>query len=135
VERTVREAIPELAGAAEVLRDQGDLIPVTRAEKVFGWHDRSDTPAADPAPFAVVVRSGSRRAAVMATRLLDQRDLVIKAIPQFLGRVPAVSGASVAPDGGVILLLDPAGLLDLNLALHQRENRAFTTSQDPGRRG
>jgi chemotaxis protein histidine kinase CheA len=83
----------------------------------------------------VVIHSGARRAAVLADRLLDQRDLVVKAVPRYLGRLPAVSGASVATDGGVILLLDPAGLLDLNLALHQRENRAFTAPQDPDRRG
>ena len=78
------------------------------------------------APFAVVVRVGTRRAALLAARLVDQRELVIKAIPRYLGGVPAVSGASVAPDGRVILLLDPAGLLDLNLELHQRETRAPT---------
>lgn len=127
VERTLRGATPERAGAAEVLRHQGDLIPVARAGDVFGWTStRGDRPAAASA-FAVVVRAGTRRAALLADRLLDQRDLVIKALPGYLGRVAAVSGASVAPDGRVILLLDPAGLLDLNLALHQRENRAFTT--------
>ncbi|HEU4451520.1 MAG TPA: ATP-binding protein, partial [Longimicrobium sp.] len=37
VERTLRGAKPEAAGAAEVLRDNGELIPVSRAERVFGW--------------------------------------------------------------------------------------------------
>jgi two-component system chemotaxis sensor kinase CheA len=133
VERTLRGAKPEAAGAAEVLRDNGELIPVSRAERVFGWSDPS-APGGG-APFAVVIRSGARRAALLASRLVDQRDLVVRALPRFLRRVPAVSGASVAPDGRVILLLDPAGLLELNLDLHQREKRAFTAPQDPGSRG
>jgi two-component system chemotaxis sensor kinase CheA len=133
VERTLRGAKPEAAGAAEVLRDNGELIPVSRAERVFGWSGPS-APGGG-APFAVVIRSGARRAALLASRLVDQRDLVVRALPRFLRRVPAVSGASVAPDGRVILLLDPAGLLELNLDLHQREKRAFTAPQDPGSRG
>lgn len=127
VERTLRGARPERAGAAEVLRLDGDLIPVTRAGDVFGWHERSGEIADGGAAFAVVVRAGSRRGAVLASRLVEQRDLVVKALPPYLGRVPAVSGASIAPDGGVVLLLDPAGLLDLNLTLHQ-EQRAVTTT-------
>jgi two-component system chemotaxis sensor kinase CheA len=133
VERTLRGATPEAAGAAEVLRLDGELIPVSRAERVFGWAGRAGPRGG--APFAVVVRSGARRAALLATRLVDQRDLVVRALPRYLRRVPAVSGASVAPDGRVILLLDPAGLLELNLELHQRENRGFIAPQDPGRRG
>ena len=102
---------------------------------MFGWSGAEGASRGSETAFAVVVRSGTRRGAVLASRLLDQRDLVIKALPSYLGRVPAVSGASVAPDGRVILLLDPAGLLELNLALHQRENRGLTTPQDPRRRG
>ena len=127
VERTLRGATPERAGAAEVLRLDGELIPVARAGRVFGWHERSGEAPDGRADFAVVVRSGSRRGALLASRLVEQRDLVVKALPAYLGRVPAVSGASIAPDGAVVLLLDPAGLLDLNLTLHQ-EHRALTTT-------
>lgn len=134
VERTVRSPRPERAGAAEVVRLAGELIPVARAERLFGWHERSKE-TADAADFAVVLQAGGRRGALLASRVLEQRDLVVKALPAFLGSLPAISGASIAPDGGVILLLDPAGLIDLNLAQHQRENRAFTTTQDPHRRG
>src|SRR5690606_26492411 len=119
VEGTLRGIAPERAGATEVLRLEDGLVPVARAERIFGWHERSATDDGNggaTAPFAVVVRSGSRRAAVLATRLLEQRDLVVKAMPHYLGRLPGVFGASVSPDGRVILLLDPAGLLDLNLA-------------------
>jgi two-component system, chemotaxis family, sensor kinase CheA len=135
VERTLHDPIAEMAGAAEVLRHENDLIPVARAGRVFGWDGEGEMRREGGGRFAVVVRSGTRRGAVLATRLIDQRDLVVKALPHYLGRVPGVSGASVAPDGGVILLLDPAGLLDLNLALHQRENRGLKTSQDSRRRG
>ncbi|HEX6926831.1 MAG TPA: chemotaxis protein CheA [Longimicrobiaceae bacterium] len=138
VEGTLRGIAPERAGATEVLRLEDGLVPVARAERIFGWHERSaadDGTGGATAPFAVVVRSGSRRAAVLASRLLEQRDLVVKAMPHYLGRLPGVFGASVSPDGRVILLLDPAGLLDLNLAHHQRENRAFIAPQNPRRRG
>lgn len=135
VEGTFRDLRPERAGATEVVRLEGELIPVARAERLFGWHERSDEAGGRGNEFAVILQAGGRRGALLASRVLEQRDLVVKALPAFLGSLPAISGASVAPDGGVILLLDPAGLIDLNLAQHQRENRGFTTSQDPHRRG
>lgn len=135
VDGTFRHPRPERAGATEVVRVEEDLIPVARADRLFGWHERSEEASGRANEFAVILQAGGRRGALLASRVIEQRDLVVKAIPPFLGSLPAISGASIAPDGGVILLLDPAGLIDLNLAQHQRENRGFTTSQDPHRRG
>lgn len=135
VEGTFRHPRPERAGTTELVRLEGELIPVARADRLFGWHERSDDAGGRGSEFAVVLQAGGRRGALLASRVIEQRDLVVKAMPAFLGSLPTISGASIAPDGGVILLLDPAGLIELNLAQHQRENRGFTTSQDPHRRG
>jgi chemotaxis protein histidine kinase CheA len=70
---------------------------------------------------------------VTADRLLDQRDVVVKALPAALGQPAAVSGATIAPDGRVILLLDAGGILDLNLESHRRGGRGQRTGEDPDR--
>ena len=109
IERTVRIEKIERAGRAEVVRSGEELVPVARPARLFGW------PGGDAPTFAVIVRAGGRAAAVTADRLEDQRDLVVKALPAFGRRSPALSGASVLPGGRVILVLDPVELIEMNL--------------------
>lgn len=109
IQRTVRLERIERVGPTEVLRSGDDLVPLARPDRLFGW------PAPAPEPFAVIVRAGGRTAAVTAERLIDRRDLVVKALPRYGRRSPGLSGASVLPGGGVILVLDPTELIELNL--------------------
>jgi two-component system, chemotaxis family, sensor kinase CheA len=123
VQETLRRVRPERAGGAEVIRHRDDLIPVARASRLLGWAD-SEPSAPDGGLFAIVLQRGNRTAAVLADRLLEQRDVVVRALPRSLGTVQGVSGATVTPGGQVVLLLDSGGLIDLNLDLHRREARA-----------
>jgi chemotaxis protein histidine kinase CheA len=123
VQETLRRVRPERAGGAEVIRHREALIPVARASRLLGWAD-SEPSAPDGGLFAIVLQRGTRTAAVLADRLLEQRDVVVRALPRSLGTVRGVSGATVTPAGQVVLLLDSGGLIDLNLDLHRREARA-----------
>lgn len=114
IRRTVRLDRMERVGRTEVIRDGEDLVPLARPERLFGW------PAGDGDNFAIVVRHGGRKAAFVAERLVDQRDLVVKALPAYGGRVRGLSGGSVLPGGQVILLLDAAELIELNLERRER---------------
>lgn len=109
VERTLRLDRIERAGPAEVVRAGDELVPLARLARLFGW------PPSEREGFALVVRAAGRAAAVTAEHLLDERDLVVKALPSYGGRCRGVSGASVVPGGGVILLLDPVDLIELNV--------------------
>ncbi|CAN5859596.1 hypothetical protein BH23GEM3_BH23GEM3_14910 [soil metagenome] len=123
VEEAIRPGATDRAGAADVVRYGDELIPLARPARLFGWNaDRTTDDV--PAPFAMVVRRGTRTAAVVADRLLEQRDVVVTALPPYLGHPPGVSGATIAPDGRVVLLIDAGGLIDLNLEFHRRESRA-----------
>jgi two-component system, chemotaxis family, sensor kinase CheA len=123
VQETLRRVRPERAAGAEVVRLRDTLIPVARPGRLLGWPEPAAEERAESG-FAIVVTRGTRSAALLADRIVDQRDVVLKPLPRTLGVVPAVSGATVTPAGQVVLLLDTAGLLDLNLNLHRRENRA-----------
>jgi two-component system, chemotaxis family, sensor kinase CheA len=59
----------------------------------------------------VVLADSMRRHAFKIDRLLGQRDVVLKGLSRALPGVPAVAGASVEPDGSVLLVLDPPGLI------------------------
>ncbi|CAN5704394.1 chemotaxis protein CheA [soil metagenome] len=123
VQETLRQVRPERAGGAEVVRHRDHLIPVARASRLLGFSDTVGENGAAGASFAIVLRRGNRSAAVLADRLLEQRDIVVRALPRSLGTIRGVSGATVTPSGHVVLLLDPGGLLDMNLDLHRRESR------------
>lgn len=121
VVETLRSVRTEMAGGAEVVRRGEELVPVARLERLFGWGDAADEPEGET--FALVVRRGSRTLAVIADRLLDQRDIVVKPVPAFLGSVPAVAGVAVSHEGSVVLLLDVTGILELNMDEHRRRSR------------
>jgi len=69
----------------------------------------------------VVLADTSRRHAFQVSQLIGQRDVVIKALNPLLPHLPAVAGASVEPDGSILVVLDPPGLI-------QRALRASRTN-------
>lgn len=107
VDRTLRIDGVDRVGPTEVVRLDEELLPLAEPARLFGWAPASR------GEFAVVIRQGGRGMALAADRVLDQRDLVVKALPSWGGRSRGVSGASVLPGGRAILLLDPLELLDL----------------------
>lgn len=108
VDHTVRVDRIDRVGPVEVVRVGDDLLPLADPDRLFGWS------AASRGEFGVVLRHRGHGAVLTVTRLVDQRDLVVKALPAFGRRPRGVSGASVLPGGRVILLLDPAEVIELS---------------------
>jgi two-component system, chemotaxis family, sensor kinase CheA len=69
-------------------------------------------PAADgpPGPAVVLTALGARHA-FRVDELLGQRDVVLKDLGRLLPRLELLAGASVEPDGSIMLVLDAAGLV------------------------
>jgi two-component system chemotaxis sensor kinase CheA len=83
----------------------GEPVPLVALTAALGF--------GDGAPFrgpAVILSTASGRHAFGVDELLGQRDVVVKDVGRVLGRLPLVAGASVEPDGSVMLVLDPEGL-------------------------
>jgi two-component system chemotaxis sensor kinase CheA len=64
-----------------------------------------------PAGPIVVLADTARRHAFHVDRLVGQRDVVVKGLSRLLPHLPAVAGVSVEPDGSVLVVLDPPGLI------------------------
>jgi two-component system chemotaxis sensor kinase CheA len=60
----------------------------------------------------VVLESGARRYGFQVDALVGQRDVVVKDLGQLLPRLGVVRGASVDPDGTVLVVLDASGLIE-----------------------
>jgi two-component system chemotaxis sensor kinase CheA len=83
-----------------------------------------------PTGPVVVLADSSRTHAFTVDRLIGQRDVVIKALNPILPRLPAVAGAGVEPDGSVLVVLDPPGLIE-RARLASRANGPATSIKSP----
>jgi two-component system chemotaxis sensor kinase CheA len=81
-------------------------VPLTRLTETLGIADGE----ASEHPI-VVLADTSRRHAFQVDHLVGQRDVVLKGLSRLLPHLPAVAGASVEPDGSVLVVLDPPGLI------------------------
>jgi two-component system chemotaxis sensor kinase CheA len=67
--------------------------------------------SADVSGPIVVLADTSRRHAFQVDQLIGQRDVVLKALSPLLPTLPLIAGASVEPDGSILIVLDPPGLI------------------------
>lgn len=65
-----------------------------------------------PRPAVVVVTDGTRRHGFWVERLSGQRDVALTGLSPLLPRLAAVTGTALQPDGTLLFVLEPAGLLD-----------------------
>ena len=71
----------------------------------------------------LLVRSANERVAVHVDELFGNREMVVKNIGPQLARIAGVSGASVLPDGSIVLILNP-----VQLASRQRAPAAMAAA-------
>jgi two-component system, chemotaxis family, sensor kinase CheA len=93
-------------------------VPVSTLADVLGVG--SAAPSSGP---IVVLADSSRRHGFQVDRLVGQRDVVLKGLSRLLPHLPAVAGASVEPDGRVLVVLDPPGLIQRA----RQANRGYAT--------
>ena len=107
VERTVRlsdHAVRSVAGTRMlVLRD--GVLPLLDARAEFG-HGASGVPDEAEPSFAVIVRGREHRLALAVERLVGQRELVTRPLPDDVAEHTALSGGAVLSNGDIALIVD-----------------------------
>jgi two-component system, chemotaxis family, sensor kinase CheA len=108
----------EAAGWAEdhvegqvVIRVRDTILPVSDLAATLGVTAGQGGVPASESP-AVVVASMTRRHAFRVDALLGQRNVVVKDLGRLLPRLALLAGASLEPDGSILLVLDVSGLVD-----------------------
>ena len=91
-----------------VLRE--GIVPLVRLREHLHLGGTSHTEDPEGPITVVVVRSGPSRVGVVVDDLVGKQDVVIKHLPDFLGDVHGVAGATILGDGSVALILDVAAL-------------------------
>jgi chemosensory pili system protein ChpA (sensor histidine kinase/response regulator) len=99
----------ERVGRKPVLRIGGKIVPTMHLAEVVGQQSPPD--ANLTRLKAVVLNVGDQRLAVMVDQVVEAREVVVKTLGSLLGRVHAVTGATIMGDGGVVLILNPNDML------------------------
>ena len=76
-----------------------------------GAADDHEAPARQRGWTVVLVSYRDRAYGLVVDRLLGDREIVVKGMSAYLGRLPAVGGVTVLDDGSLALILDIEGLL------------------------
>ncbi len=94
-------AVHDVAGSLVIAReDSGATMPLADLGEVLGV-------AGARSPRAVVVaRLTGESVAWAVDEVESEREVVVKSLGDFLGRVPGASGATIDDDGSVLLLVD-----------------------------
>jgi two-component system chemotaxis sensor kinase CheA len=113
----VRESIaPEkgqirtLAGGQEIMMLRGQALPIVRLSRLLRLRGGAEDIERS---LLIHVAARDRRFCIAVDRLVGQRQTVVKALPGMMGQVPGISSCSILEDGGIGLILDVAGLVDL----------------------
>jgi len=94
-------------GSSEVINLRDHLLPICRLDSFF----RLNTGSARGQEYVVVVGSGDRRGGLVVDRLLGQQEIVIKALDDYLGDIPGISGGTVLGDGNISMIVDISSIL------------------------
>lgn len=92
---------------------RGEVLGVSRLRTLLR-SEGGDTASEDRDGLSVVVvSSAGRRMGIIVDTFVRRQEIVIKPLAPYLASLPGISGASIMGDGGVVLILDPAELLQL----------------------
>lgn len=99
---------------SEVLRLRDRVIPLIRAERLFGCRSAKNADGNGHRPdellCVVIIGVGEKRVGLVVEELLGQEETVIKPLGSYLKHIPGVAGATIGGDGRVRLILDPGAV-------------------------
>jgi two-component system, chemotaxis family, sensor kinase CheA len=88
---------------------RGNVLPLLCLSDVFCWGEVATNNS--DIVCAVVVKYSGTQVGITVDALLEQQELVVKSIDQFISNNNGITGASILGDGRVVLILDTASLI------------------------
>jgi len=110
-------------GGTEVINLRDQLLPIRRLDGFYKVNKGGERDL----EYVVVVGSGEKRGGLVVDRLLGQQEIVIKALDDYLGDLPGISGGTVLGDGSISMIVDISSILS-GLKSSTKE-RTFVTSE------
>jgi two-component system chemotaxis sensor kinase CheA len=107
----------------EVIRLRNTVLPLARIADVLGATTKA---AEDEWRYIVVVGLAEQRLGVVVESLLGQKEVVIKSLGDYLGKVPGIAGSTILGDGRVIMIVDVGEFMRLCSAGNGHEQRQLS---------
>jgi two-component system chemotaxis sensor kinase CheA len=94
----------------EVVRLRDSVLPIAHIAKVM--NAQHDGPASEWT-YIVVVGLAEQRLGIVVDNMLGQKEVVIKSLGNYLGKVNGIAGSTILGDGQVIMILDVGEFMKL----------------------
>jgi two-component system chemotaxis sensor kinase CheA len=94
----------------EVIRLRNIVLPLARIADVLGTTSISRTAESR---YIVVVALAEQRLGVVVDSLLGQKEVVIKSLGDYLGKVSGIAGSTILGDGRVIMIVDVGEFMNM----------------------
>ena len=104
----LRQAQIQKINQQDVVQLRGEILPLVWMHRLLGCRDAGRQ---DGSWFAIVVRSGNRRAGLIVDETIGQTEIVIKSLGRFLQDCKYIAGGTILGDGTVALILDVAHIV------------------------
>ncbi|MEA1938348.1 MAG: chemotaxis protein CheW [Pseudomonadota bacterium] len=92
-----------------VLRRAGRLMPLVSLQDILKLDHRAQDDERDEA-FIIVTKVGACVFGIIAHRVFDTIDIVVKPVAPILRHIEVFSGNTILGDGSVVMILDPNGI-------------------------
>ncbi len=100
------------------LADLLELTPISGRETATRDEDELFQPGLQSFIYAAVIRNNDRRIAFIVDDFIGESEMVVKDVPQVLGRISNVTGATITWSGEVMVILNPTDLLESAIRRH-----------------
>ena len=102
------EQITRTDSKGEVLRLREEIIPVI---KLYEFFNVGSMKKGIGDGILIVVQSNGKKAALLVDDITGYQQVVVKALPEYMGNMRGISGCSIMGDGEVSLIIDVGSLL------------------------
>lgn len=99
----------EQPNGEECVMIRGECYPVMRLGE---WYHLDDYKSDINNGMMLILEIEGRRVCMFVDRLVGKQEIVVKPIPPYVKKVRGLSGCTQLGDGGIALILDPAGLIE-----------------------
>ena len=94
----------------EVIRLRNTVLPLARISDIYG---SSLGKTSEEWRYIVVIGLAEQRLGVVVDTLLGKKEVVIKSLGDYLGKVPGIAGSTILGDGRVIMIVDVGEFMKL----------------------
>ncbi|MEJ2635087.1 MAG: chemotaxis protein CheA [Calditrichia bacterium] len=104
------KSLVRMVDGQEVVKIREKLFPVVRIHELHELHcEKKDLTEG----ILILVENGGKSLCLFADELIEQKQLVIKPMPEFIGELEGVSGCAILGNGDISLILDISNLIKI----------------------